>query len=254
MEQIDHQQFGQFVSQLRKERGLTQRDLAEQLNISDKAVSKWERGLNLPDISLLLPLAELLGVSAPELLKGERLPENSTFSKEDVENMMRETLRLSGEEAHTRERTRKQRQRSFLLCAVLAAAEVAFISWCGLPGWRMSPSFWTVEVLMLVFGVYFSFFVRETLPVYYDYVNLGYYQHGVLRMNMPGVHFNNRNWPHIVHGLHTVILAVLVLFPLLYLLANFLVPALWQRGELYIALAAVFSIFIPIYICGRKYE
>lgn len=254
MELIDNQRFGQFVSQLRKEQGLTQRELAERLSVSDKAVSKWERGLSLPDISLLLPLAGILGVSAPELLKGERLPESSTFSKEDVENMMRETLRLSGEEAHTRERTRKQRQRSFLLCAALAAAEMAFIAWRDLPVWQTSSSLWTMEVLMLVFGAYFSFFVQETLPGYYDHANIRDYRHGSFHMAVPGVHFNNRNWPHIVHGLHTVILAVLTLFPLVYLLADFLVPALWQRGEVFITLAATFTIFIPIYVCGKKYE
>lgn len=252
MEQIDNQRFGQFVSQLRKEQGLTQRQLAEQLSISDKAVSKWERGLSLPDIALLLPLAELLGVSALELLKGERLPENSTFSMADVENMMRETLRLSDEEAHTRKRMRKQRQQSFLVCAAVMAAEVAYMIWRDLPGWRTSPSLWTVEILMLTFGAYFSFFVQETLPGYYDHASIGFYQHGMLHMNLPGVSFNNRNWPHIVRGVHLVSLAIMTLFPLVYLVANLLAPALWQQGEVYITLAIVFTIFIPIYVCGKN--
>ena len=253
MEPINQQQFGQFVSQLRKEQGLTQRQLAEELRVSDKAVSKWERGLSLPDISLLLPLAEMLGVSLPELLKGKRIPENSTFSKEDVDQLMRESLRLSDEEAHTREQMKKQRQRSFLLCTALAAAEVAFIIWRDLPGWWTSSSLWTVEILMMLFGFYFSFFVQETLPCYYDHANIGCYQHGILRMNVPGIGFNNRNWPHIVQGLHMVIRMVLVLFPLVYLVGNLLAPALWQQGEVYIALAAVLTIFLPIYVCGKKY-
>ena len=61
-----------FISSLRKEKQLTQKDLAEQLGVTDKAVSKWERGLSCPDISLLAPLAYILGVSASELLNGER--------------------------------------------------------------------------------------------------------------------------------------------------------------------------------------
>ncbi len=64
--EIDKEKFGSFVAQLRREKGLTQKDLAEKLFLSDKAVSKWERGLSLPDIRLLelrryLFLAVILG-------------------------------------------------------------------------------------------------------------------------------------------------------------------------------------------------
>lgn len=53
---IDKERFGQFVAQLRKEKGLTQKELAQKLYLSDKAVSKWERGLSIPDVALLPPL------------------------------------------------------------------------------------------------------------------------------------------------------------------------------------------------------
>jgi transcriptional regulator with XRE-family HTH domain len=61
-----------FIHELRKEKGMTQRQLAEKLNITDKAVSKWERGLGCPDISILSSLADNLGVTVTELLDGER--------------------------------------------------------------------------------------------------------------------------------------------------------------------------------------
>ena len=60
----------------RKKLNITQKELAEQLSITDKAVSKWERGLCLPDISILLPLSQILGVNLYELLKGEKLNKN----------------------------------------------------------------------------------------------------------------------------------------------------------------------------------
>lgn len=66
--ELNKQALGNFLSQLRKEKGWTQKDLAEKLYVSDKAVSKWERGLSVPDVSLLMPLSELLGVSVTELL------------------------------------------------------------------------------------------------------------------------------------------------------------------------------------------
>ena len=64
------EKIGKFISELRKSKGLTQKDLAEQMGVTDKAVSKWERGQSYPDISLIIPLSELFGVTANELLNG----------------------------------------------------------------------------------------------------------------------------------------------------------------------------------------
>lgn len=69
---MEPQSIGGFIAALRKERHLTQRQLAEVLHITDKAVSKWERGLSCPDITLLHALAEQLGVTVGELLEGKR--------------------------------------------------------------------------------------------------------------------------------------------------------------------------------------
>ena len=80
---MDNIQFGAFVAQLRKERGLTQRELADRLHVTDKAVSKWETGKGFPDLKLLEPLAQELGVSLVELLQGERTP-SPTLTKEEA--------------------------------------------------------------------------------------------------------------------------------------------------------------------------
>lgn len=69
---MDYNEIGIFISQRRKEKNLTQKDLAKHLNITDKAVSKWERGLSCPDITLLTPLAEILEVSVSEILSGKQ--------------------------------------------------------------------------------------------------------------------------------------------------------------------------------------
>ncbi len=61
--------FGQFIKELRKKNILTQKELADQLNISDKAVSKWEVGDSYPDISLLIPISNIFNVTVDELLK-----------------------------------------------------------------------------------------------------------------------------------------------------------------------------------------
>jgi len=84
---MDQIKTGQFIAAERKRKGYTQKQLAETLNISDKTISKWERGGGFPEVSLLLPLCGELGVTVNELLSGERVsPED--YQKKAEENMM----------------------------------------------------------------------------------------------------------------------------------------------------------------------
>ena len=69
--EIDNEKFGAFLVRLRKEKGMTQKELAEKLYVSDKAVSKWERGMGCPDLSLLPELSDIFHVDLDQLLAGE---------------------------------------------------------------------------------------------------------------------------------------------------------------------------------------
>jgi len=69
---MDQVKIGKFIAECRKQKNLTQLQLAEKLGITDKAVSKWERGLAMPDTSLMLELCDILGISVNELLSGEK--------------------------------------------------------------------------------------------------------------------------------------------------------------------------------------
>lgn len=71
---MDNKKIGSFISERRKEQGMNQKELAQKLCVTDKAVSKWETGRGVPDISILTPLAETLGVTVGEILSGERKP------------------------------------------------------------------------------------------------------------------------------------------------------------------------------------
>lgn len=77
---MKNKSMGELISGLRKEKGMTQRELAEQMNVTDKAVSKWERDLSCPDINSLPRLAEVLGISVEELLNTSKKDE-ATESK-----------------------------------------------------------------------------------------------------------------------------------------------------------------------------
>jgi len=84
---VDQMRIGKFIAESRKALGLTQRQLADTLDISDKTVSKWECGKGLPEVSLMLPLCRTLGISVNEMLSGERLDEES-YKERAEENMM----------------------------------------------------------------------------------------------------------------------------------------------------------------------
>lgn len=78
---MDNKSTGLFIAENRKAQGLSQKQLAEKLSITDKAVSKWETGNGAPDISLLIPLADMLNVSVVEILNGERIEEKNNIEQ-----------------------------------------------------------------------------------------------------------------------------------------------------------------------------
>ena len=87
---MDANATGRFIAERRKQKGYTQKELAEKLMVTDKAVSRWETGKGLPDTSLLKPLGEILGVSVGELLCGKTIGE--TEMKDQTDRIILETL------------------------------------------------------------------------------------------------------------------------------------------------------------------
>ena len=73
---MTNKSMGDIICALRKEKGMTQKDLADMLNITDKAVSKWERNIAFPDTATIPKIAEIFGVSVEELMNAKSIPEN----------------------------------------------------------------------------------------------------------------------------------------------------------------------------------
>lgn len=94
---MDAQKFGAFIADVRKEQKLTQAQLAVKLKVTDKAVSRWERGLGFPDINTIEPLADALGLSVPELMKSEKC-KSEEFNNEDVEKIVATALDVAKEQ------------------------------------------------------------------------------------------------------------------------------------------------------------
>ena len=91
---MEPQKFGAFLQARRKELGMTQVQLSEKLQVTDKAVSRWERGVGLPDINLLEPLAQALDLSLTELIRSERI-ETDTLTRDVADAAVAETLALA---------------------------------------------------------------------------------------------------------------------------------------------------------------
>ena len=90
---MDKNTTGRFIAELRKQKGFTKKELAENLMVTDKAISRWETGKGLPDTSLLKPLGDVLGVSVTELLSGKKIEE--VDMKERADKIILEALNYS---------------------------------------------------------------------------------------------------------------------------------------------------------------
>ncbi len=80
---MNQEKIGKFISVSRKNKNLTQEQLAEKLGVSINAVSKWERGLNLPDVSLMKELCDILNITLNELFEGKKLTNEEIISKSE---------------------------------------------------------------------------------------------------------------------------------------------------------------------------
>ncbi len=107
---MNNEKTGALIAQIRKENGLTQKQLADQIGVSNATISKWETAKGFPDISLLEPLAEALHISVSEILAGERLE-----STEKADDLLSELVDIS-----ITEQTRKTRIHNWIIAITVA--------------------------------------------------------------------------------------------------------------------------------------
>lgn len=251
MYEIDKKNLGSFIAKRRKEKGYTQKALAEHLFISDKAVSKWETGISIPDASLWIPLADLLGVTVTELLMCQHMEEPTQMDSVQVEGLIKKAIRFSNDNPHLKQRMKQQRIAIFCICIAVSCIEncILYINNA------ISESLLTYDFIGAIFGAYFLLLVKDSLPTYYDQNKITSYSDGFFRMNMPGLAFNNSNWPHIVNVGRIWTMAVLVCYPIIHGILYILFPAIWNSLGKYLSLLIVLGgLFIPMYFIGKKYQ
>lgn len=112
---MDQIEIGKYIAKKRKSKDMTQKSLAEQLLVSDKAVSKWERGICMPNVELLLPLSEILGVSIREILS----------ASDDCNTLQTDTVVAGAVQLYGKETRKKERRKAFLVSSIIIV--LAFI-------------------------------------------------------------------------------------------------------------------------------
>ena len=248
--QLDAATLGTFVARVRAERGLTQRQLAERLYVSDKTVSKWERGLSLPSVPLLMPLAGALDLSISELMACEEAPHEERLGRAEADRLIAASLDLSGA-------TLTGRQRA-LRCAVFAATVAVWgvltVAAAHLRNLDtllsgFSDSAVAGGLLMLVALAWFSFFCHETLPGYYDENRISFVAQGPFRMNLGCLmRVHNGNWPAICRAARWSAAAAAVLLPAPELALGDVLP------NTTVGLLGCAVFFVPILVAGKLNE
>lgn len=268
---MNKEMTGRLIAEARREKHMTQQELADKLHITGKAVSKWETGVSAPDVGLLIPLSEALGLSVTELLEGKRTVTPEDRSPEQVEDIVKAVITYSGEIPEKQSAERKKRVLFFAACVLTAVLEFGLLWWFGVPSamdvslvdafyrgafTRNGGSHYAVIVLLSIgLGAYLMFFAPERLPSYYDDNEIHYFSNGVLRLNMAGLTFNNRNWPHILRCLRIwSMLAAVLTIPVYAAVAAFFPLFYEQYSGFFLLFLYLGGLFAPIYIVGRKYK
>ncbi len=154
---MDVKRTGSFIAEMRKGKNMTQAELAAKLQVTDKAVSRWERGVGYPDITLLEPLAGQLGVTVLDILRGEKtFPDKMTG--EETEQTVAETVRLAAVQ-------RRQAVRRVILLAIVMLIGAAMLIW-GILWWTSQQS--ALKIIAGADGpsaVFVAWRVEPMLPV-----------------------------------------------------------------------------------------
>ena len=136
---MDAKTFGTFISKIRKENHMTQAELAEKISVTDKAVSRWERGLGFPDINTLEPLAEALGITLIELMKSEKSGKTD-MCIDDASSVVAHTIQIA---ENQKRKERQQEKQIIIVTAGITALISVFILLIDQIGWSVENIWFT---------------------------------------------------------------------------------------------------------------
>lgn len=267
MAQDTQEKIGPFIAQLRKEQGMTQRALAEQLLITDKAVSKWERGLSCPDISLLPALAEIFGVTTSELLNGQR----GEASAQAVESEVERALEYAGTTVTSRVRAFRRVGAALLslllflggaVCVICDLALSGGLTWSPIPAVSILLAWVTLfptvkwggkgvagSLAALTVGIFpFLFALDRLIPGGWPVFSMGAPIAAASAVYLWAVFFVFRRWK--ARKLFAGVLALLLMLPLDICINAILAEPLIDRWDL-LAFAILAVVAVGLFLRER---
>lgn len=168
---MDAKKTGELIATLRRERNLNQSGLAELLGVTNKAISRWETGRGYPDIETLPKISEVLNISIPELLSGERIQPTTTQQQPKADRSLEAVCQIAGEQ------TRRQKKKFTLLAVILSVVVLIFTLATFLV--RVLPTvleicYYAEDFCWSVSNFYWSIVGSEDCVVANDYTSLTY--------------------------------------------------------------------------------
>ena len=150
---MNNKTLGQFIAENRKEKGLTQRELSEMLQVSDKTISHWERDESSPDITILPELSAIFGITVDELLKREK---NPPLCAEVITSQSENSMKESENSEKTQEETTEEKFRKYKLLSLIGT---------GFAVYSLISTFLSSSVLSWIMSYFTSFTYTQTIPL-----------------------------------------------------------------------------------------
>lgn len=150
---MNNKTLGQFIAELRKEKGLTQRELSEMVGVSDKTISHWERDESSPDISILPELSAIFGITVDELLKKEK---NPSYTVNVINSQSENSMKESEISEKSPEETIEEKFRKYKLLSLIGTGFGAF---------SLFTMFFSSSILSWMLSYFTTFSYTQTLPI-----------------------------------------------------------------------------------------
>jgi len=176
---------------------------------------------------------------------------------------MSTVIQMTDEERAEADRARKKTQTWFIATAVVCLVALLGIYQYFTQVHGYEPMMQCMPLMFplfgFIFGVFACFGVKDKLPTYYDENKISAYSDGFFRMNMPGVHFNNSNWKHIIGWIRIWSILMLLVGPVVWFAACYLALSMdwatvYSASSVVTLVVLLLSLFIPIYVVAKKYE
>lgn len=209
--------------------------------------------MSMPNIMLLMPIAEALGVTVTELLRGEKIDAQKNLDANEIEGLVVGSLDLSLQSSIHRKK--RNWIFAYLLCVFCSIVEIMVLLNLGISFDEMKENVLLITGFMYLFGGWFCLFAKDMLDPYYDENKINYVTQGIFRIHLVGLSFHNGNWPHICTTLKIWSLATAVFYPLAGILTFYIGgTTMWFRLEKFLLIVALGGILVSTYVVGKKYE